>query len=515
MKILDPVVTPDVSSWCDHINAKEFEAAGCGSVVVGLYASIDASGAKVLSAISRQQCLEVATHSSLVLQAYFWDDITQDPIKQADWLIHILRTEGLPIKWIWIDQEQWWTDWTLWQQAIGHKIPMSSVPSASPANISSHFEAFNRHLHTQVAQSGVYTNKGFVTTWAAGMDAWLPQYRAWVPHYGRQPKESTVMTWAQLKEAWLPDYEFILSAGQKPDKVVGHQFSGDACVLPGSYNKMGGALPLDLSVFSKAFLEEIRSNNLSDVPVPTPIPIPVPTPTPTPTPVPQPATSDYVVIYARVNVRATPSSDGSWVRFAVKDETLKVVKIENSWAQLLDGTYIFAGYITPVPAATPPTAPAPTPTPTPTPVPTPTPAPAAVDYVVLYARINVRGQPSSSSTWIRFAVKDEVLHIVKIENAWAQLTDGTYVSADYIGPASSNPAPSPSPAPTPKPAPTPAAVNYVVLYARINVRSKPDSTSAWVRFAVKDEVLHVVSVDNGWAKLVEGNFVFADYIRKA
>jgi uncharacterized protein YgiM (DUF1202 family) len=138
-----------------------------------------------------------------------------------------------------------------------------------------------------------------------------------------------------------------------------------------------------------------------------------------------------------------------------------------------------------------------------------------VDYVVLYARINVRGQPSSSSTWIRFAVKDEVLHVVKIENAWAQMTDGTYVSADYIGPASSNPAPSPTPPPTPTPAPTPTAVDYVVQYARINVRAKPDSTSSWVRFAVKDEVLHVVSVDNGWAKLVEGNFVFADYIRKA
>jgi hypothetical protein len=58
-------------------------------------------------------------------------------------------------------------------------------------------------------------------------------------------------------------------------------------------------------------------------------------------------------------------------------------------------------------------------------------------------------------------------------------------------------------------------VDYVVQYARINVRAKPDSTSSWVRFAVKDEVLHVVSVDNGWAKLVEGNFVFADYIRMA
>jgi hypothetical protein len=500
MKIIDPVLTPDVSSWCDHINAREFEDASCGSVVVGLYASLDSSGARVLSPVSRQQGLEVASHSQMVLQVYYWDDITQDPVKQADWLFNIVRSSGLPIKWIWVDQEQWWTDWTLWQQAIGHLIPMSDVPHASPANISAHFETFNRRLHSLTSQAGVYTNRGFVSTWAAGMDAWLPLYRSWVPHYGRQPKEATVMSWAQLKELWLPQYDIQLSVGQKPELVAGHQFTGDACILPGSYSKANAPLPLDVSMFSKAFLDLIRSNDLVAVPFPPSNPSPTPTPTPTPTPA--PATTDYIVVYARVNVRATPSSDGAWVRYAVRDEILKVVKVENSWAQLLDNNYIFSGYITPVPAM---------PAPEPTPTPTPTPAPGAVDYVVLYARINVRAQPSSSSAWVRFAVKDEILHVVKIENGWAQLTDGTYVSADYIGLVPSG---TPAPAPTPTPTPTPASVEYVVLYARINVRAKPDSSSAWVRFAVKDEVLHVVSVDSSWAKLTDGNYVFADYIRK-
>ncbi len=145
-------------------------------------------------------------------------------------------------------------------------------------------------------------------------------------------------------------------------------------------------------------------------------------PTPTPTPIPQPATIDYVVLYTRVNVRAAPSGNAAWVRFAVKDEVVHVVKIENGWAQLLDGTYIFAGYLAPKTGQHP--APAPTPT--------PTPPPGSADYVVLYTRINVRAKPSSDSTWVRFAVKDEVLHVVKIENGWAQLADGTYVFADYI-----------------------------------------------------------------------------------
>jgi hypothetical protein len=54
----------------------------------------------------------------------------------------------------------------------------------------------------------------------------------------------------------------------------------------------------------------------------------------------------------------------------------------------------------------------------------------------------------------------------------------------------------------------------VVVYARINVRAKPDSTSAFVRFAVKGEVLQVVNIANGWAQLAEGTYVFADYIQK-
>ena len=162
-------------------------------------------------------------------------------------------------------------------------------------------------------------------------------------------------------------------------------------------------LPLDVSVFSKVFIDELKGV------------------TPPPTPPPAPPTSvGYVVLYTRINVRALPDSNSTWIRYAVKDEVLHVVKIENNWAQLSDGTYVYAAYI----------AKAPTNPPMPTPIPTP--SPAGTDYVVLYARLNVRAKPDSNSTWVRFAVKNEVLHVVKIENDWAQLADGTYVYADYI-----------------------------------------------------------------------------------
>jgi hypothetical protein len=77
----------------------------------------------------------------------------------------------------------------------------------------------------------------------SGMNTWLPQYRSWVPQYGKQPKEATQMTWAQLVASWLPDYDIILAAGQLPELVMGHQFTGDSCILPGSYSKDNVSYP--------------------------------------------------------------------------------------------------------------------------------------------------------------------------------------------------------------------------------------------------------------------------------
>jgi tetratricopeptide (TPR) repeat protein len=63
----------------------------------------------------------------------------------------------------------------------------------------------------------------------------------------------------------------------------------------------------------------------------------------------------------------------------------------------------------------------------------PQPLPSApVDYVVVLTRINVRAEPSGDAALVRFAVKDEVLHVVNIANGWAQLSDGTFVLAGYI-----------------------------------------------------------------------------------
>ena len=350
MKIPDPELAPDVSLWCDHINARELEDGGCTSIVVGLY-PITVNGKKVLNPICRKQCIEVATHSSMVLQAYYWDDITKNAVEQADWLADTLATEGLPIKWVWADQEQWWSDWAAWYQARRGEITWDLVPRATPANISIHNLAFSRHFHEHFPAHGVYTNRGFVSSWAAPMDTWLMDYKAWVPHYGRQPSPAVKMTWSQLKESWLPNYNIILSAGQPEINVMGHQFTGDACILPGSYTQYNQAQPLDVNVFRKTFIDQLRGG----APVPNPFPLPPPQPAhPDICPTclqawPQTAQDylEYIVTYTRVNVR---DLTGAWLRYAVKDEIVKVKlpikRPQTGYIQLTDAM-IWEEYIKP------------------------------------------------------------------------------------------------------------------------------------------------------------------------
>ena len=326
MKIIDPILAPDVSIYVDYILPQDFIDGGCQSIVIGLYKGADGK----LHPTCRKQ-FEAAAKSSLVIQAYIWDDIILDPIAQADWVVQTVKSEGFPVKWIWGDQEQWWTNWNLWYQMRNGTIKPDAVPRATPANISSHNQAFMARLNSQFPNSGVSTNNGFVASWSYPMNTWLPLYHSWVPCYGRQPNPAKAMTWAQLKANWLPDYNIPLAAGQLPELVEGHQFTGDSCILPGSYNYRNEPMALDVSGFKKSFIDALRNDaTIPTIPIPTPLPIPQ---------------TAYRVINARVNVRARPDSSSQWIRYAVLNEVVKVMSISNGWAQLVDNTYVYAAYI--------------------------------------------------------------------------------------------------------------------------------------------------------------------------
>jgi hypothetical protein len=267
MIINDSVLVPDISLWVTRTEPREFEDGGCQSIIVGLYSKW-VNGVKVLNPVSRQQCIDVATKTSMVLQGYFWDDIIVDPNGQADWIANVLATEGLPVKFMWADQEQWWTNWTLWYQARAGKIPYSQVPRATPDNISNHNYTFCNRLVSKFPKLGVYTNNGFVSSWSRPMNNWLPRYAAWPAQYDRQPAAVTAMSWEQLRAQWMPNYDVIRAPGQPIEQVKGHQFTGDRIQLPGSYDQYGRRLTLDVSIFQRSFIDSLRSGTVPPVVIP-------------------------------------------------------------------------------------------------------------------------------------------------------------------------------------------------------------------------------------------------------
>jgi hypothetical protein len=282
MLINDPVLGFDVSLWTPVIKTNELEDGGVKTVVVGIYSAIDSTGKKVLDPTSRAQLTAVAK-SSMVLQAYYWDDITLTGESQMAWLQSTLKAEGFPIRWMWLDDEQWWTNWGSWMLAKQNQIPWSSVPYGSSFNISSHFGNTASILYKLTNQMGVYTNNGFVSSWASGMNSWLSLYPSWIPYYAHQPSQATILTWQQVKDQWMPTYDPGRAPGQIASFVYGHQFTGDVMLLPGAYGKYGAYSPADVNVFSAAFLNKIRNNPALFTGGVTPPPVVVPPVVVTPT----------------------------------------------------------------------------------------------------------------------------------------------------------------------------------------------------------------------------------------
>jgi hypothetical protein len=278
MKITGPLVV-DVSDWVDHLDTQKFIDGGVQSVIVGFYQ--DRSGPKpVLSKKSRQHAQAVAK-SGLLLMAYLWDDIILDPVGQADWAAETLLVEGLPVKAIFGDQEQWWTNWSAYNNWRAHQktVSVSTVPRASAANISWHNEKYMATLAGNIPDLpiGLYCNKNFIASYTNNqMDKWISKYLQWPSHYGRQPATATKMTWEQLKAQWLPNYDIILSAAQAamvPQMIVGHQFTGDACILPGSENALNQNMALDVSVFRQEFIDGLKGTVVQSTPATKPCPM--------------------------------------------------------------------------------------------------------------------------------------------------------------------------------------------------------------------------------------------------
>ena len=306
MKIIGPLVI-DLSLWNDHIIVDELVVGGVKSVILGLYKHWD--GSKFVLNTNCQRILNQLKNSSFLIQSYYYYYPENDPVADADWYTNIILTSGVNIRFSWSDCENA-------QAVMGADVR------------SEKYRIFTDRCATKFQKTGVYTNKDFIVEHAPDMDKWINKYPAWPAQYGRQPSVATKMTWEQLKANWLPNYDIILSSGQT--NPVGHQFTGDKCILPGVYDYANQEQPLDVSLFTQSFLDSIFGS--------TPI---------VPIPVPVSSSNLYYVNIGLVNIRSGPSTAYPIVgTIALNTEVTVTGLPNNGYSMIGNARWVFGQYLT-------------------------------------------------------------------------------------------------------------------------------------------------------------------------
>ena len=405
--IENPRLVIDVSHYDEHLDGQLLKNAGVAAVIVRCGSGMQLDPKFISHA-------QAVVDAGLILMAYYWDDIIYDPTAQAMWVMQEISSTGLPVKFIWADQEQWWTSWSAWSSARRGEIPYSAVPRGSPANISQHNRIFAGALQALYPQSGVYSNYGFVTTWASPVRDWLGLFPVWVAHYGRQPRPPIDCTWEALEKEWLPNYPLLVPPGAKEEWIVGHQFTGDAFRLPGVVDASGHNMLLDVSIFSEKFLNVISTGQVPPKPPVDPDP-----------PVPPPGAPEYYVNVPILNVRNGPGTEFKIIGWLNRNTTVKVVEIQGNWAHLENGTWTYAPYLTP-------TTPLPPVPPVDPPIDPPQPPKDKQEYYVNVPAVNVRSGPGTEFNIVGKLYQNTKVHVVENQGQWARLDNDTWVFAAYI-----------------------------------------------------------------------------------
>jgi len=310
MKITCPpgVLVIDVSKWNHHLNISELISGGVKAVILGFYKKWS-----LFKYVLDDNCKRIADQvaaSGVPLMAYKYYYCSEDPGKDADWFMEAMQP--YPVKFAWADCED--------------------VRSGySAAYRSEQARRFMLALRAGFPKSGIYTAMWYVDGWAPAMNVWIAYYQTWIAHWKYQPSLKTMMSWEELKKNWLPNYDVLATWGMSPDKFMGHQFTGDRCMLPGVYDFYNRRMPLDVSVFKSEFIASFSA----------------PTPPPPPPPTTDPFYIPYVVLSWQLNVRTGPGA-GYGIAYTVKQNAiLRVVDAAsvNGYVQLTDGNWVYAAYL--------------------------------------------------------------------------------------------------------------------------------------------------------------------------
>ena len=153
------------------------------------------------------------------------------------------------------------------------------------------------------------------------------------------------MTWAELRQKWLPNYKPSIPDGADVEKLIGHQFTGDRCILPGVYRDATDFLPSDVNVFDGGFIDQIKTSKATGqsqkgqgksaaclVRYPAE----------------HQKGSKFLVNVDALNIRKGPGTEHEVKGILTKNEQVTVEERQGKWARLTSGGWVYAAYLTPV-----------------------------------------------------------------------------------------------------------------------------------------------------------------------
>ena len=124
---------------------------------------------------------------------------------------------------------------------------------------------------------------------------------------------------------------------------------------------------------------------------------------------------------------------------------------------------------------------------------------ATSTYMVTASTLNVRTGPSTSYSKASYQLTSgELVEVVDIANGWAQLSDGNYVSAQYLMEVTTSD--------------DGAATTMYVTCRTLNVRTGPSTSYSKVGTLSRGTSVEVVGTYGNWAKLSNGYYVSMSYL---
>lgn len=122
--------------------------------------------------------------------------------------------------------------------------------------------------------------------------------------------------------------------------------------------------------------------------------------------------------------------------------------------------------------------------------------PVSNQYVVTATTLNVRKGPGTSYAKAGTLSYGATVEVESITNGWAKLTDGNYVSAQYLRAVTTSS----------------GSTTMYVTCRTLNVRSGAGTSYAKVGTLSRNAAVEVESVSGGWAKLTNGTYVAYKYL---